>query len=325
MFFRILLFELKYKFRRPAVYIYWLILLGLTFLIVNLFNGLVDGVTVSIGGMGGKVYTNSPFIIYNMITGLSFTALILLPALVGNSIYRDYENNTHALLFSYPMTRFGYLGGRFLGGLIAAIFVFSGLSFGMYLASLMPYLNRAFFGENQLIAYVTPYISNIIPNLVIVGVIIFAIAAISRNLLATYLGCIALLVLYGVAGSLVSDIENITLSSLLDPFGGTAFDTLTKYWTVTQKNEQIIPFTKLLFFNRLIWLAFALGIFSILIVRFKFTQNVFQLKFRKNSRLIFANINPVHKLFKLKLPKTKQDFSLKSKLKQLIRLIRFET
>ncbi|MCK5169469.1 MAG: hypothetical protein KAQ75_06300, partial [Bacteroidales bacterium] len=78
MFFRILSFELKYKFRRPAVYIYWGILFALTFLIINALSGLIDGVSVSIGGLGGKILTNSPFIIYTMVSGLSFMALILL-------------------------------------------------------------------------------------------------------------------------------------------------------------------------------------------------------------------------------------------------------
>ncbi|MBU8893866.1 MAG: hypothetical protein KOO66_13885 [Bacteroidales bacterium] len=325
MFLRILLFELKLKFSRPAVYIYWAILFALTFFIINAFSGLIDGVSVSIGGMGGKVLTNSPFIIYTMVTGLSFMALILLPALIGNSIYRDYENNAHALLFSYPMSRFGYLGGRFLGGFIAAVFVFTSIGIGMYFASIMPYLNRDFFGENNLLAYISPYISGIIPNIFIIGMLIFAIAAISRNLLATYLGCIALLVLYGVAGTLVSDIENITISSLLDPFGSTAFDNLTKYWTVTEKNEQLIPFTWHLLLNRVLWSSFAALVFVVLYRKFRFTQNVFQIRFRKNSRIVFANVNPVHKLFKLKLPEVNKHFSAKAKFKQLMRLIVFET
>lgn len=325
MFFRILSFELKYKFSRPAVYIYWGILLGITFLLINALNGLIDGVSVNLGGMGGKVLTNSPYIIFNMTQGISFMALILLPALVGSSIYRDYESNAHALLFSYPLGKFDYLGGRFLGGLITSIFVFSGIGIGLWLASVMPYLNQDFFGENHLLAYVLPYIYIIIPNLFIVGVIIFSVSAVTRNLLATYLGCIALIVLYGVAGSLISDIENTTTAALIDPFGGTAFDSLTKYWTVTEKNEQLIPFTKLVLGNRLIWIGFALALFSILLLKFKFTQNVFQLKFRKNSRLIFANINPVFKILRLKLPNVNQDFGIGSKIKQLIRLIKFET
>ena len=41
--------------------------------------------------------------------------------------------------------------------------------------------------------------------------------------------------------------------------------------------------------------------------------------------MIFANINPVHKLFKLKLPKVNQEFSVKAKIKQVSRLTRFET
>lgn len=292
---------------------------------VNAFSGLIDGVSVSIGGMGGKVLTNSPFIIYSLISGFGFMGMILLPALIGSSVYRDYETNAHAILFSYPISRFGYLGGRFLGGFIASIFVFSSIGVGIWLSSIMPYLNRAFFGENVFMAYIIPYLFNIIPNIFIAGIIIFTVAAVTRNLLATYLGCIILLVLYGVAGSLISDIDNITLASLLDPFGGTAFSSLTKYWTVSEKNEQLIPFTWLLLANRMIWLSFAASIFSFLLAKFKFTQSVFQLKFRKNSRLIFANINPIQKIYKLKLPKVNQQFTFKSKYKQLIRLIKFET
>lgn len=325
MFFRILLFELKYKFTKPAVYIYWAILFGLTFLIINALNGLVEGVSVSIGGMGGKILTNSPYIIYTMTTGLSFMALILLPSLIGSSIYRDYENNAHALLFSYPMSKFDYLGGRFTGGFIASVFVFSGIGLGLYLSSLMPYLNRDFFGENHLYSYLSPYLSGVIPNIFIVGVIIFAIAAISRNLLATFLGGIALLVLFGVAETLISDLDNVTLSAMLDPFGGTAFENLTKYWTVTEKNEEFIPFTWYLLMNRLIWIGFSSALFGLLMVKFKFTQNVLQLKFRKNSRLVFANINPVQKIFRLKLPQVTQKFSFKTIWKQLIKLTKFET
>lgn len=325
MFLKIFLFELKLKFSRPAIYIYFGILLALTFLIINAFSGLIDGVSVSVGGMGGKVLTNSPFIIYTMLSGLSFMALIILPAIIGNSIYRDYENNAHALLFSYPMSKFGYLGGRFAGGFTASIFVFTSMGIGMYLASIMPYLNRDFFGPNSFMAYLSPYISNIIPNIFIVGIFIFAIAAISRNLLATYLGAIALLVLYGVAGSLVGDIENQTISAMLDPFGGTAFDTLTKYWTVTEKNEQLIPFTWHLLLNRMLWVCISSAIFIALYNKFKFSQNVFQIRFKKNSRLVFANINPVHKIFKLRLPTVNKDFSAKAKFKQLLHLIAFET
>lgn len=325
MFFRILLFELKYKFNRPAVYIYWGILFSLTFLIVNAFSGLVDGVSVSIGGLGGKLLTNSPYIIYTLTSGLSFMALILLPSLIGSSIYRDYETNTHALLFSYPISKFGYLGGRFLGGFVAAVFVFSSIGLGIWLASFMPYLNKTFFGENIFMAYLSPYFSSVIPNIFIVGIIIFAIAAISRNLLATYLGCIALLVLYGVSGTLIQDIKNVTVSSLIDPFGGTAFDTLTKYWTVSEKNGQIIPFTWLLLLNRMVWVGFASLLFGLLINKFQFSQNVFQLKLKKNSRLIFANINPILKVLRLKLPAVNQEFTSRTKINQLIRLTKFET
>ena len=39
--------------------------------------------------------------------------------------------------------------------------------------------------------------------------------------------------------------------ALADPFGSTAVDRITQYWTPFQRNTQLVPFTGVLVINRL--------------------------------------------------------------------------
>ena len=323
MFWKILTFELKYKFRKLNIYLFWGILFGLSFLMVNAMGGLVDGVSVAIGA-GGNVYANSPYTIHLIISSLSYIGIIIIPGVLSTSIYRDYETNAHALFYSYPITKWGYLGGRFLGGFIAVMFVYSAIGIGYYLATFMPWLNENFFGANQLSAYLYPYLTTVIPNTLFAGIILYAAVIFTRNLLSNYMIGIALLVLFGVAETLLADLDNSFIASILDPLGNSALMESTKYWTVAMKNSMLIPLDKAFLLNRLIWTGLGVLLFAYVYHKFKFSQNVFTLTFRKNSRLLLGGNFLGVKVKKISLPKVHQSFNMKSKLKAFWRLTQFE-
>ena len=46
---------------------------------------------------------------------------MILTALVGTSVLRDYQVGAHELLFTTPISRGAYLGGRFLGVLTVMV------------------------------------------------------------------------------------------------------------------------------------------------------------------------------------------------------------
>jgi len=57
---------------------------------------------------------NSPMSLYGFFNFFNKLILFLLPTIIGTAIYRDYRNNVHAVLYSYPFTKSQYLSAKFL-------------------------------------------------------------------------------------------------------------------------------------------------------------------------------------------------------------------
>ena len=114
--------------------------------------------------------------------------------------------------------------------------------------------------------------SSLLPNLVLVGAILFTIAALTRQVIPVYLGAIAIFIGYLVAANYWSGITNPMLSALADPLGINALKGMTEYWTASERNTRLIGFPSMLLWNRLLWLAIAAALFAVLQRTFRFTQ-----------------------------------------------------
>ena len=105
MFSEIFLFELKYRLRRPATYIYFALLFFIGFLFMNIMGGAFQNVTAS---AGGKVFVNSPKALAGVISAISYFGVLIISAIMGNAIYRDFEHRTHALFYTTPIKKWEY-------------------------------------------------------------------------------------------------------------------------------------------------------------------------------------------------------------------------
>src|SRR5262249_39650603 len=83
----------------------------------------------------------------------------------------------------------------------------------------------------------------------------FAVATLTRRLMATYLSAIVLLILTITAPYLLANPAYRPLAALLEPFGLLAFFIDTALWTDAQRNTQLIPLDGLLMWNRLLWMG----------------------------------------------------------------------
>ena len=120
MFRDILLFELKYRLKRPATWIYF----GLFFLLLFLF--FVTGKTPA----AEKVYHDSPYVLMMGNTAFSIMMMLVASAVMGVPLYRDLEHGTRHYLFSYPMKEGSYFWGRFWGSFITVLLISTSLIFG---------------------------------------------------------------------------------------------------------------------------------------------------------------------------------------------------
>ena len=252
-------FEVGYRLRQPSTWVYALVLLGVPFLMMHALGG-------------SSLHLNAPVSVMRSSLILGGLGLVVTAGIFGDAAARDVQSRMHALFYTSPVREAHYLGGRFLGALGVNAALLLGIPLGLLLASLMPYMPAGKFGPVQPAAYVQAYLLVLLPNLVVVGVCMFAAAALARRSLATYVGGVVLFVLGALAGELTGGLANGTLSALVDPFGSRAVTLATRYWTQAESNARLVGWPDLLLWSRVLWLGIAGGVLALLLARFRFAH-----------------------------------------------------
>ena len=254
MLWQIFSFEVKYWLKSWMLWIFLLIMSALFF-----FATATDNVTV--GDALTNTYRNAPFVIQNFYSIAAFFALLMAAAFVNSAAARDFNFNTHQILFSTPVSRFDFLVGRFLGATLVSAIPMLGVSVGILAAKLMPWIVPERWGPVIWKAHLNGILVLAIPNAFIIAAILFAIAVLARNEIAAFVGGIGLLVLYLSTDGLLQNVERQRLGAMLDPFAIRTYAYITRYWTVADKNTLSIDYSGYMLWNRLLWITVALVIF----------------------------------------------------------------
>ena len=258
-------FEWRYQVKSPVFWVGFALFFLLTF-------GSVTSDNVQIGAQG-NVNINSPYAILQTQGVLSLFLIFVIVAMVAGVILRDDDTGFGPILRSTSMSRSDYLVGRFIGAIAATFAVLACIPLAIAIGSLMPWLDSEKVGPFQLSHYLYALFAFGLPTLLIIGATCFAFATATRSLMWTYVAMLAMIVLYLVARGLLSDPAYQSVAALADPFGRSALDITTRYWTAAERNTQLPPMTGLLLANRLIWFALALLLFAVTAWRFRFDSH----------------------------------------------------
>ncbi|HET9235287.1 MAG TPA: hypothetical protein VFP10_14220, partial [Candidatus Eisenbacteria bacterium] len=183
------------------------------------------------------------------------------------------------IVHSTPVGRFRYLFGRFGGAFLATLSTAAFSVLGMAVGALMPWLPPERVAAMDARPYLAAFGVITVPNVLFVTALLFAVAVLTRNAIATHSAAVFLYALYFVCAALTDSPLMAgsragggggALPSLLDPFGLTAFFDVTRYWTAAEKNVRFVPLEGIFLFNRLLWIALAVGILAIVYKRFDF-------------------------------------------------------
>ncbi len=312
---KIFLFELKYRFKRPATWAYF----GVLFLF-GFFTAVYGSTPAS-----EKVLVNSPASIAQMLIIISIFGMLLSSAVLGMPVYRDIEHNTAQYMYSYPINEKQYLLGRYLGSLVVLLLISLGMQLGLMLGfTLGPVFGQEEperFGAFHLWHYIQPTLLFSWPNFIFAGTIFFALVALTRKVVATYTGSIVLFIGYLVALTFVADMENRDTVSLFDPFALQTFSTETQYWTPVEQNTQLFPLSGTVLANRLIYLGLALALFLFTLFKFRFTDVLGTGKSKKKKQGIESEES---KPVSVTIPRVSPSFSFSTHLTQLWRMARIE-
>jgi ABC-type transport system involved in multi-copper enzyme maturation permease subunit len=315
MFKAITSFELKYHLKAPLFYILLLVYFLLTF-------GAVTSDAVTLGGAVGNVNRNAPYVIMQFLLVMSVFGILTTTAFVANSIHRDFELGTDQLFFSSPIKKWQFLSGRFLGSFTVSVLIYLGVTGAVIIGSLMPWLEKERLGAFDLWPYLYATLVMVAPNLLLAGAIFFAVAALTRSLMATYASAVAFLVALAVSGTMLESLENEFLAAMLDPFGFAAFGIGTRYWTVFQKNTQVLPLEGVYLWNRILWISVALAIFAFACWKFSFTTGTRKSR-KKRSNAEDERLVPIDRI-PLKLPRVAQTFGGAASWRQYLAAVKLE-
>lgn len=260
-------FELKYRLRRPATYIYFALMLVLSVLLVS-----TDAIQAS--GGGGKVMDNAPAQIAILMLLMMWFGLLISSAIMGVPVLRDYEHSASAMIFTTPIKKWEYLGGRYLGSFIVLLVIILAVPVGMMIG----FSDENLFGwmdqphkliEFNLWHYAQPFLTIILPGLIFFGSIFFAAGALGKKMVVVYAQAVIAFMGYLVSSALSGQLDNLDIAAMIDPVGLNTYAVVTQYWTVAERNSMVVPLEGLMLYNRLLWAG--LGIIALVVTFWKFS------------------------------------------------------
>ncbi|HJS09785.1 ABC transporter permease/M1 family aminopeptidase [Sphingopyxis sp.] len=263
---KIAAFEVRYQLKNPVVWV-------ATCLFFLFAFSILANDRISVGSGGGNTHENGPFMIAQAQLILSVFYMFVTAAFVSNVIVRDDDTRFGPIVRSTRITKFDYLFGRFLGAVTIAAIGFLAIPLGLWLGSLMPWVDPETLGPNNLAYYLQPYLVLALPNIFVTGAIFFALATATRSMMATYLGVVTLLVLWVVIyASLAQLPEYQQPVAIGDPFGLTAANWIMRYWTVSERNSELVELSGLILWNRLLWIGIALAFLALAYSVYRFAD-----------------------------------------------------
>lgn len=265
MFLTIFRNEIYHWLRQPYVYLF-----GAVLFVISLAT--MWGMAAEATGGPDAEMLNSYFRINFMSNYLSLLMLFVLPATLGAAVYRDFKSEMYTLLYAYPITKPAYLAAKFLAAYLVTAAVVLTIGLGFMLGTQMPGVNQEVLLPFALGAYTQLFAVYILPNMLLLGVLVFAIVTLTRNVYAGFVTIILVIVFKGLLGGLLSGEDLAYWAALLDPVGDTAVKYVVRFWTTAARNEDVLPVSGVILYNRLLWMSVAIMIGGYVYRKFNFQQ-----------------------------------------------------
>jgi ABC-2 type transport system permease protein len=271
LFWEFFVFELKFRLKSLSTYVYFLLWFLLSFLAIAAEDFINTG--------NGKQLLNGPFSTTILYTFFTLFGTIIIAAIFGTSILRDFQRDTFQLIFTKPITKFAYLGGRWAGSFVTCVFAFSGMVFGEMAGTLAPWADHTRIASGHTWWYWQPFLFIVVIQIFFLGSLFFMVAALSRKIFIVYLQGVAVFMLYLIANAIFAATRSLEhfWSGILDPVGLQLADVLARYWTVAEKNTLLFSWSPhvsqgVFLYNRLLWSA--VGFISLAVVYRFFPMSV---------------------------------------------------
>ncbi|MDG5491288.1 M1 family aminopeptidase [Psychroserpens sp. SPM9] len=278
-----------FKFQLQHSSNHWVLsLTGVILVFVGLFCGYKFNLTA-----GEGIFLNAPYTIGFMMALLSLSIIFFAILYALELLFKEWDTKFDIMLFSYPVSLKQYLVGKFSYFTLKTLLSFLVLIIGFVIGQNLRTGSEMQTGFH-LWSYIYPFLIFGVTNGLFVCSFLFMIAYTTRKKLLVVVGGLLLYVLYMVlllfsnspfmAGSIPQSIEMQQLSSIIDPFGASAYFFEARHFTVEQKNQHVIPLSGFLALNRMIYIILSL-VFLVVANRYYAFAKTISKKELKKKRL----------------------------------------
>ena len=252
-------YEVEYRLRSGSTWAY----AGILFLVaIWMFLATADG----------AAHVNAPERVAGGTLIISIFGMLVTAAIFGDTAVRDAEVGMDPLIYTSSVGKAAFLGGRFLGAFAVNAIVMLVIPLGILAATWIASTGAETVGPFNPAAHVQPYFLFQLPNLFLVGAILFAIGVLTRQVVPVYLAAVGLFIGYVVMLNYVGQIESPALVSLADPLGAATLMQVTELWTEAEQNSRLVGVPPALAWNRVLWLGVAAAALVALYRRFRFAH-----------------------------------------------------
>ncbi len=258
-------FELGYQGRRVTNWLLFAVLIAVSFLMTR------DGSLAE--ALYEDFFLNSPFAIAKTTVVGSLLWLLVAAAVAGEAAARDVSTGMHPLVYTAPVRKTEYLGGRFLAAFTVNAFLLLAVQAGILLGIYLPGVDPALIGPFRPAAFLTAYGYLALPTAFAATAVQFALAARKGRPMTSYLGSFLLFSMAYVVGLFLVLQGRQELAKLLDPIGvHFILSELSHLWTTTEKSWRLLALEGTVLTNRLLWIGVGLGALALTWLRFRFTH-----------------------------------------------------
>lgn len=245
IFIKIFRFEFRYQLSSLSTWIYFFI----AFMVPFWFSEIVTP-------NDDTVYLNSPFflVLATVFTGIIW--LLTAGTIAGHAAARDVQTRMYPLVYTTPVSKLEYLGGRFMAAFLLNALIHLVIPIGFVLGFYIRKDHPGQIGPFRPEAFLAAYFYLSLPLAFFVTACQFSVSMVQRKAIAALLVSFLLFPILSqlIGYSVANLLGNLSLYKLIDLVGVSILKDL-ETWTPFQKNNQFIHLNGTLFWNRLIWFA----------------------------------------------------------------------
>ncbi len=260
-FWDIFRFEFAYQLRRPSTWLYFAVMGVIAYLFI--WGNYIDD------ARSGGFFVNAPIIIANVALFTSLLWLFVAASVAGDAAARDAETRMHSLIYTTPISKLEYLGGRFIAAFVLNALILLAVPAGIIIAVYSGGVEPEILGPFRPISYLSAYFFIALPNAFMATAIQFSLAALIRRSIVSYLASMILYVAAYVVSPGVAILFDQALGKLLNPLG----NDLSPEWTPIEMSTRLIALEGVFLWNRLLWLGIALGMLAFTYLRFRLVHH----------------------------------------------------